>query len=242
MFSLLFILMIIILIATAVFFIKYLVAIFKKNAEKRHKSKIITLSGLGISFILFCFLIWFSGKIPDSETDEADNKPKVHKIEKKKTSKPKKKKTESKTNSKKKPKKVKKDTKKTKEKKKKANKPSVKKSNKPKSTKKSAAPKVSKAERNGKAYEKAINKLNGGTVEYAKYDYKKNVLTYVGYDDMLTWKHSEFRKTLPILESWALKMASKYDIYIGKLRINFVSENKTPIAHWTNVDDWQFDR
>lgn len=83
-FSLLFILMIIILIATAVFFIKYLVAIFKKNAEKRHKNKIITLSGLGISFVLFCFLIWFSGKIPDSKTDEADNKPKVHKVEKKK--------------------------------------------------------------------------------------------------------------------------------------------------------------
>ena len=223
-FSLLFILMIIILIATAVFFIKYLVAIFKKNAEKRHKNKIITLSGLGISFVLFCFLIWFSGKIPDSKTDEADNKPKVHKVEKKKTSKPKKKKTESKTNSKKKLKKVKKDTKKTEEKKKtKA---------KPKSSKKSATPKVSKAERNGK----------GGTVEYAKYDYKKNVLTYVGYDDMLTWKHSEFRKTLPILETWALKMAPKYDIHAGKLRINFVSENKTPIAHWTNVDDWQFDR
>lgn len=233
-FSLLFILMIIILIATAVFFIKYLVAIFKKNAEKRHKNKIITLSGLGISFVLFCFLIWFSGKIPDSKTDEADNKPKVHKVEKKKTSKPKKKKTKSKTNSRKKIKKVKKDTKKTEEKKKtKA---------KPKSSKKSATPKVSKAERNGKAYEKAINKLNGGTVEYAKYDYKKNVLTYVGYDDMLTWKHSEFRKTLPILETWALKMAPKYDIYVGKLRINFVSENKTPIAHWTNVDDWQFDR
>lgn len=226
--------MIIILIATAVFFIKYLVAIFKKNAEKRHKNKIITLSGLGISFVLFCFLIWFSGKIPDSKTDEADNKPKVHKVEKKKTSKPKKKKTKSKTNSRKKIKKVKKDTKKTEEKKKtKA---------KPKSSKKSATPKVSKAERNGKAYEKAINKLNGGTVEYAKYDYKKNVLTYVGYDDMLTWKHSEFRKTLPILETWALKMAPKYDIYVGKLRINFVSENKTPIAHWTNVDDWQFDR
>ena len=233
-FSLLFILMIIILIATAVFFIKYLVAIFKQNAEKRHKNKIITLSGLGISFVLFCFLIWFSGKIPDSKTDEADNKPKVHKVEKKKTSKPKKKKTKSKTNSRKKTKKVKKDTKKTEEKKKtKA---------KPKSSKKSATPKVSKAERNGKAYEKAINKLNGGTVEYAKYDYKKNVLTYVGYDDMLTWKHSEFRKTLPILEAWALKMAPKYDIYVGKLRINFVSENKTPIAHWTNVDDWQFDR
>lgn len=233
-FSLLFILMIIILIATAVFFIKYLVAIFKKNAEKRHKNKIITLSGLGISFVLFCFLIWFSGKIPDSKTDEADNKPKVHKVEKKKTSKPKKKKTKSKTNSRKKTKKVKKDTKKTEEKKKtKA---------KPKYSKKSATPKVSKAERNGKAYEKAINKLNGGTVEYAKYDYKKNVLTYVGYDDMLTWKHSEFRKTLPILETWALKMAPKYDIYVGKLRINFVSENKTPIAHWTNVDDWQFDR
>lgn len=233
-FSLLFILMIIILIATAVFFIKYLVAIFKKNAEKRHKNKIITLSGLGISFVLFCFLIWFSGKIPDSKTDEADNKPKVHKVEKKKTSKPKKKKTKSKTNSRKKTKKVKKHTKKTEEKKKtKA---------KPKSSKKSATPKVSKAERNGKAYEKAINKLNGGTVEYAKYDYKKNVLTYVGYDDMLTWKHSEFRKTLPILETWALKMAPKYDIYAGKLRINFVSENKTPIAHWTNVDDWQFDR
>lgn len=233
-FSLLFILMIIILIATAVFFIKYLVAIFKKNAEKRHKNKIITLSGLGISFVLFCFLIWFSGKIPDSKTDEADNKPKVHKVEKKKTSKPKKKKTKSKTNSRKKTKKVKKHTKKTEEKKKtKA---------KPKSSKKSATPKVSKAERNGKAYEKAINKLNGGTVEYAKYDYKKNVLTYVGYDDMLTWKHSEFRKTLPILETWALKMAPKYDIYVGKLRINFVSENKTPIAHWTNVDDWQFDR
>lgn len=226
--------MIIILIATAVFFIKYLVAIFKKNAEKRHKNKIITLSGLGISFVLFCFLIWFSGKIPDSKTDEADNKPKVHKVEKKKTSKPKKKKTKSKTNSRKKTKKVKKHTKKTEEKKKtKA---------KPKSSKKSATPKVSKAERNGKAYEKAINKLNGGTVEYAKYDYKKNVLTYVGYDDMLTWKHSEFRKTLPILETWALKMAPKYDIYAGKLRINFVSENKTPIAHWTNVDDWQFDR
>lgn len=216
------------------FFIKYLVAIFKKNAEKRHKNKIITLSGLGISFVLFCFLIWFSGKIPDSKTDEADNKPKVHKVEKKKTSKPKKKKTKSKTNSRKKTKKVKKHTKKTEEKKKtKA---------KPKSSKKSATPKVSKAERNGKAYEKAINKLNGGTVEYAKYDYKKNVLTYVGYDDMLTWKHSEFRKTLPILETWALKMAPKYDIYAGKLRINFVSENKTPIAHWTNVDDWQFDR
>ena len=242
--------MIIILIATAVFFIKYLVAIFKKNAEKRHKNKIITLSGLGISFVLFCFLIWFSGKIPDSKTDEADNKPKVHKVEKKKTSKPKKKKTKSKTNSRKKTKKVKKDTKKTEEKKKtKKVKKDTKKTEekkktkaKPKSSKKSATPKVSKAERNGKAYEKAINKLNGGTVEYAKYDYKKNVLTYVGYDDMLTWKHSEFRKTLPILEAWALKMAPKYDIYVGKLRINFVSENKTPIAHWTNVDDWQFDR
>lgn len=238
--------MVLMLIATAVFFIKYLVAIYKKDSEKRRKNRIITFIGFCISFSLFCFMLWFSEKLPDSETESSDE-PKTHVVNKKKA---KSHKTSKKPESKPKAKKSS-ETKKDKKKKKSTTKKQVKQSepkvkakskSKAKPKKKTVKPKISKAEKNGKAYEKAINKLNRGTVEYAKYDYKKNVLTYVGYDDMLTWKHSEFRKALPILETWALRMAPKYHIYTGKLRLNLVSENKTPIAHWTNNGDWQFDK
>ena len=234
LFVTLFLLMIVAIIVTVVFFVLYLVSVFKKKPNRK-KNGIVTLVGLVLSVILFFASTLYASTLPDADNETAE-KPKTHKVEKKK-----KKPTVKKENKPKpKPKKTKKPVKKV-EKKKPAKKVTKSKpTNKPKKVNKK--PKVSKAEKNGKAYAKAINKLNMGTVEEARYDYKKNVLTYIGFDDMLTWKHSEFRKTLPILESWALKEAPKYDIYTGKLRIELLSENKTHNAHRTNTNDWQFER
>lgn len=231
LFTTIFLLMIVAIIVTIVFLIKYLVSVFKKN-QKRKKNRIVTLVSLGLSIVLFVAMIVIAPNVPDSNENETAEKPKTHKVEKKTTN------VVTKKNNKPKPKKnVKKPAKKPVKKATKSKEEPVK-----KSEKTSNKTKISKAEKNGKAYAKAINKLNMGTVEDAKYDYKNNVLTYIGYDDMLSWKHSDFKKTLPILESWALKTAPKYNIYTGKLKIELLSENKTPIAHWTNTDDWQFDR
>lgn len=234
--------MIVAIIVTIVFFILYLVSIFKKKSNRK-KNGIVTLVSLVLSVILFFASTLYASTLPDADNETAE-KPKTHKVEKKKNTnvvKKKKKPVAKKKNKPKpKPKKTKKPVKKVEKKK------PAKKVTKSKPTKKpkkvNKKPKVSKAEKNGKAYAKAINKLNMGTVEEARYDYKKNVLTYIGYDDMLSWKHSEFRKTLPILETWALRTAPKYGIYTGKLKIELLSENKTPIAHWTNTGDWEFDR